>query len=183
MSEEMLVKYGAPTLAGLKTGNLISYPYGSLRQVTDDLRNLNIRLRGKGIRLIPLKYLESRVLVYVYRPSRLKCDFENEETGAILKKFGYPYMYPDKCVALLADKLNNSADFPHEIGLFLSYPPEDVLGFIENKAEGCKCVGCWKVYGDEGKAMKTFAKYRKCTDVYCEMHRKGAPLEKLTITS
>ena len=25
-------------------------------------------------------------------------------------------------------------EFPHDIGLFLGYPPEDVLGFITNKA-------------------------------------------------
>lgn len=47
-------------------------------------------------------------------------------------------------------------DFPHEIGLFLGYPLEDVQGFIENRAEGYKCVGCWKVYGDEEYAKQEF---------------------------
>lgn len=56
-------------------------------------------------------------------------------------------------------KLREEPDFPHEIGLFLGYPLEDVKGFIENKADSSKCSGCWKVYGNEQKALKLFEKY------------------------
>lgn len=45
-------------------------------------------------------------------------------------------------------------EFPHEVGLFLGYPPEDVEGFIENKARSCKITGYWKVYSDEEKAKR-----------------------------
>ena len=31
-------------------------------------------------------------------------------------------------------RLADGGKFPHEIGLFLGYPPEDVSGFIENRA-------------------------------------------------
>lgn len=183
MSEEILVKYGAPTLAGLKTGNLISCSYTSKEQFISDLRKLNKRLKDRGIRLIPMRFYDKRGLVYVYRPEHLRRDFSECDAVELLEKYGYPHLHPEKCVVLLADKLRRSNDFPHEIGLFLSYPPEDVRGFIENKPGSCKCTGCWKVYGDEQKALKTFAKYQKCTDVYCAMHNKGAQLEKLTITT
>ena len=33
----------------------------------------------------------------------------------------------------LIHRLRSEGEFPHEIGLFLSYPPEDVLGFICNR--------------------------------------------------
>lgn len=73
--------------------------------------------------------------------------------------------------------------YPYEIGLFLGYPPEDVHGFIKNKADDCKCVGCWKVYGDAESTKKTFAKYKKCTDVYCDQYAKGRSIECLTVAS
>lgn len=39
--------------------------------------------------------------------------------------------------------------FPHEIGLFLGYPPEDVQGFLADPGGGrCKLCGHWKVYHD-----------------------------------
>ena len=77
--------------------------------------------------------------------------------------------------------LGENEEFPHEIGLFLGYPPEDVLGFIDNKAGGCKCVGCWKVYGDVDEAQKTFAEYKKCTELYCAMFAKGRSIERLAV--
>ena len=70
-------------------------------------------------------------------------------------------------------------DFPHEIGLFLSYPPEDVKGFLEHRP--CKCVGCWKVYENEEAAKKTFAKYKACTRVYCRQLASGIDIERLTV--
>ena len=72
-------------------------------------------------------------------------------------------------------------EFPHEVGLFLSYPPEDVKGFIENRAANAKCTGVWKVYGDERQARQTFAKYKKCTQVYCERWQSGSGLDKLAV--
>ena len=63
-------------------------------------------------------------------------------------------------------RIKSGNEFPHEIGLFLGYPPEDVDGFINNGAKGAKYVGTWKVYGDESIAKRTFAQYknvRKCT--------------------
>ena len=40
-----------------------------------------------------------------------------------------------------------AADFPHEIGVFLGYPLEDVVGFIRHRGKCFTCCGCWKSYG------------------------------------
>ena len=64
------------------------------------------------------------------------------------------------------------------MGLFLSYPPEDVKGFIDHRASGFKCAGLWKVYGDEEKARSLFEKYRKCTEIYCALWQSGLKLEQ-----
>lgn len=63
--------------------------------------------------------------------------------------------------------------FPHEIGIFLDYPLQDVKGFIENKGKNSKYNGLWKVYGDKDASMKLFEKYRKCISVYSELWRSG----------
>lgn len=81
------------------------------------------------------------------------------------------------------ERLKESATFPHEIGLFLGYPPEDVSGFIENKPGSCKCVGHWKVYGNMAEAQRMFDQYKKCTDVYCRCWAAGESLERLTVRS
>lgn len=81
----------------------------------------------------------------------------------------------------LSQRLRQSEEFPHEIGLFLGYPPEDVRGFIEHHADGSKCTGCWKVYGDETAARRKFDQYKKCTRVYCDQWKKGKNIERLTV--
>ena len=82
-------------------------------------------------------------------------------------------------VERLKERIRQLEDFPHEIGLFLSYPIEDVLGFIENRGKNYILNGYWKVYGNEEEARKSFFKYRKCTDIYHKLFMGGTPIEKL----
>ena len=183
MSEELLVHYCAPTLAGLKTGNLFTCPYDSKDQVVESIRALNRILVPKGLRVLPMGYPKDRVLIYVYRPSGLTADLNKEEVRAILTEAGYPCSSESICVAELARRLGDSETFPHEIGLFLSYPPEDVRGFIRHGGEGCKCIGCWKVYGDAEQAKRTFRCYQRCTDHLCARFHSGVDLEQLTVSA
>ena len=103
--------------------------------------------------------------------------------GKLLQARGYATQTCSRCIVSLMDRLRQSAEFPHEIGLFLGYPPEDVSAFMEHRDTGCKCVGFWKVYGDEQAARKTFARYKKCSDAYYRQWKKGKPLDRLIITS
>jgi hypothetical protein len=54
---------------------------------------------------------------------------------------------------------------------------EDVTSLLK----GCKCIGCWKVYGDEQKARTAFDRFKKCAAVYLRKWQSGVPLEKLTV--
>lgn len=181
MREELIVRHCSPTLAGLKTGNMFACPCEDIEEVCTELRRLNSKLVKKGLRMQPLKYSGNRALIYVFRPAKLLKDLQDNTACRLLRERGYCCETPERCVAHLMRRLGESSDFPHEIGLFLGYPPEDVNGFIENKADGYKSVGYWKVYGDEEKAQKLFEKYDKCTKVYCEHWAKGSPIEKLTV--
>ena len=179
MSEEMFVRQCAPTLAGVKTGSLFSCPYDTREGMTEDVRRLNRVLVPKGLRLLPLRYSEKRVLLYLYRPTELWRDLNDDKAAEILDAAGYSCTDCDRCVVKLIQRLRGNKDFPHEIGLFLSYPPEDVKGFLEHRP--CKCVGCWKVYENEEAAKKTFAKYKACTRVYCRQLASGIDIERLTV--
>ncbi len=179
MSEEYLIRHCAPTLAGIKTGNLFTCPYQDRQEVIVSLRAINRKLRLKGLRAVPLRFSQSRALIYLYRPGKLRSDLSQTQAADILKARGYTPCQSERCVAQLRNKLRQQEDFPHEIGLFLGYPPEDVQGFLEDKP--CKCVGCWKVYGDTCAAQKKFAQYRKCTRIYGDCWAKGSNIERLTV--
>ena len=181
MSEEYLIRHCAPTLAGIKTGSLFTCPYTCPRALLDSIRALNNRLRPRGLRVLPLRMSEEKALIYVYRPKKLSADIARREAEQILHTQGYDTASCERCVVCLARRLRGRKEFPHEIGLFLGYPPEDVCGFMENKACNCKCVGCWKVYGDEEAAKKKFDQFKKCTKVYRDQWAKGRNIERLTV--
>ena len=71
MSEDIIVRYCAPTLAGIKTGNMFSCPFVDEDEMRDSVRRWNRVLVKKGVRVLPLKFKDNRALVYVYRVSRL----------------------------------------------------------------------------------------------------------------
>ncbi len=181
MSEEYLVRHCAPTLAGLKTANLFSCPCYDRQALSHFLRQQNSFLQRKGLRIVPLRFSDQKALIYLYRPHRLSMDFSCQEAQQLLSARGYSPDKCDQCVVQLIRRLQQNQDFPHEIGLFLGYPAEDVRGFIENEAAGCKCVGCWKVYGDEKAAKKKFALYKKCTRIYCQRFAQTHDIERLTV--
>ena len=186
MSEEMIVEFCAPTLAGIKTGNLFSCEYDDKCHIQEDLRRINKCMVKKGVRAIPVGYLNHRVLIYVYRAAFLEKDLCDEDASMILKERGYDVTDMSKCIRCLCKRLSqvgSGIDFPHEIGLFLGYPVEDVKGFIEHKGECSKCTGCWKVYGDVRLAEKTFARFKKCTNNYLEKYRSGATLDALIVSA
>ncbi len=181
MSEKLVIQHCSPVLAGMKTGSMFTCFFENKNVLKEEMRRLNRILGKKGIRAISLRYNNQRALIYLYRPSYLLRDLKDQTATRILCERGYCIDKPGSCVAQLIARIGEEAEFPHEIGLFLGYPPEDVCGFIENKADCCKCVGCWKVYGDANKAMKLFAKYKKCTSAYRKQYEKGRSLERLAV--
>ena len=181
MSDELLIRFCAPTLAGLKTGSMFSCAFPSQEALYESVRELNRRLLPKGLRVLPLRFFAGRGLIYVYRPGQLARDLSEDAAGALLAGFGYPRGNTERCLAGLMRRLREGGEFPHEIGLFLGYPAEDVLGFIEHR-QSSKCVGCWRVYGDENKAQKTFARFKKCTELYRAQYLHGASIDTLAVS-
>lgn len=181
MSEELLVRHCSPTLAGLKTGNLFNCKFESIAELKSTIEYMNNMLNSKGVYVYLLKLWGDRALIYVFRPNKLKKDLSQEDSKKLLSKAGYSGNNIRGYLKHLSERIYKCQEFPHEIGLFLGYPVDDVKGFIENKGRNCKCVGCWKVYTNECEAMKTFAKFKKCTDVYCKKLHEGLSIVRLTI--
>lgn len=181
MSDQYIAKYCAPTLAGIKTGSLFTAAYTDRGALARELRELNGVLTRHGLRAIPLRYSRRRALIYLYRPEALKRDLRTPEAAALLRAKGYRESDPGLCLKRLIRQFRETEEFPHEIGLFLSYPPEDVRGFMENPHEGYKCAGFWKVYGDRERAERTFTRYRRCTEAYCRAAAGGKSLDNLIV--
>ena len=83
MSEEMLIRYCAPTLAGIKTASLFTCPSDSKEELREQIRSANRQLLPRGIRLLPLRQQSGHALIYMYRPKRLERDLASQKAEAI----------------------------------------------------------------------------------------------------
>ena len=187
--EEKLIAHCAPTLAGMKSAGLFSYFYKEEEKVREELDQINELLNPRGLYVDALVWREKSVLIYAYRPLMLRYDWEDTTARKILKDYGYPCGEATEitdCIRFLRKRVCECACFPHEIGIFLGYPPEDVKGFIENGGQNCKSCGLWKGYCEgEMKAIpKMYRSVSKsvserqnhCTDdCYGRLRRKFPP--------
>lgn len=203
--ERKLIRHCAPTLAALKCANLFTCRDESTPNIrgnntplinADDyeqefskaLRTYRAKLASCGVRLEVLARRKTGVLVYAYRPTLLSAYIQQPTVAAYLTNEGYDVSSLSSCIQKLHQRIcgtdikshvTGQCSFPHEIGLFLGYPLDDVIGFIENKGENFLCSGCWKVYSKERDAQTCFCCYKNCTTMYECLFDEGVPIECL----
>ena len=181
--DESLIYCASPTLAGLKMGSLVCFPHSNHIQSYDYLINsYNQRFNKKGLHFRILFRCPQRTLLYVYRPAMVEAYVRQKEIASFLQTFGYVSAHT------LADMLNHLSSriaaggcFPHESGIFLGYPLEDVCGFITNKGNHAKLCGEWKVYGDPSKASQLFHKFSCCRKAYINRFVVGSSIDSLIV--
>lgn len=184
--ECLLAELCAPTLADVKPAGLFRYEPlpGEQIETRIQLWDTLLRIRGVSVRLLKECPVTGAVLVYVYRPVRLEALLQNEENCLFLKGEGYESPEdPELALEQLSQRLCCQEEFPHEIGVFLGYPLEDVEGFIRNQGKNYLCSGYWKVYGDPHRAKACFACYRRCEEHYRRMYQNGVSILRLTVAA
>ena len=183
MLEAEIIAHCAPTLAGIKTANMFTYTPENREELYKEIEEENIKLNNKGVVVEVLRTSEYKALVYVYRKKKLEQDLHGEGACVLLKNCGYECQETDCCIRQLQEKFFENEGFPHEVGLFLGYPLDDVTGFIEQKGKNYKCCGIWKVYGDEQKTRILFRKLKKCSEIYRRLFADGRSILQLTVAA
>ena len=128
--ETVMIEQCAPVLASLKPAGLFRYETRDCADLARRVKNWNTQLNPKGLRVRVLKgcVLNHRYLVYVYRESKLAAVLADKKVQSFLRQEGYRLPEageaPDvgNMLTQLSRKLCCSAEFPHEIGVFLGYP-------------------------------------------------------------
>ncbi|MDD6073327.1 MAG: DUF3793 family protein [Clostridium sp.] len=183
MLEAEIIEFCSPTLAGLKTAGLFNYRFQEIDILKSEVFEENRKLNEKGVFIELLKIQDSRALVYVYRREWLERDLMQKEAQRLLEQIGYSRREWRDCLEQLKERLGEYESFPHEIGLFLGYPFQDVIGFIEQKGRNYKCAGFWKVYGDETEMRKLFYQLKKCREIYGRLFSEGRTIFQLTVAA
>jgi len=182
--EESLVLNASPTLASIKTANLYNFRFSSMKECLDTIRKFNELMNGKGIYIELLKNQGDFYLIYVYRKNHLQRELADVKIQDFLVEFGYPHKAGmQNYIEVLKRRINLKDSFPHEIGVFLGYPLEDVKSFIATEGSHCVFCGEWKVYHNEEAAKCLFCKYRHCKEVYAKVYKAGRKFSDMLVSA
>lgn len=181
--EESLIEHCAPTLAGMKPASLFRIFSQDAYLFAMQFKRWRTWVAQFGLQLIVLKgcRADGSYLLYLYRQRQLDHILSDPTIRSYLTQLDYS---PSQdLLRQLAKRLCLKRDFPHEIGIFLGYPLEDVLGFIQNHGEKYTYCGYWKVYGDAQAAQERFARYHACTMCYKQRFAQGTPVTQLIVAA
>lgn len=178
--ETMLAFHGAPTLEGIKPSSLISFNKQRIKNCRSMLRQYKTCMECKGINFFVLSETDNWLLLLIYRKRPLMEILKNVRVQEFLDFYGYKdFKRMNQYLNHLKIRMALQKGFPHEIGVFLGYPLDDVKGFIENSGRHFKLSGLWKVYSDTKRAEELFAKYAECSDRFCSCLLNGQSIEDL----
>ena len=179
--EAVLVRQCAPTLAGLKPGNM--FCHAPLQVSRRKVRQWNEQLApfGLAVQILLERPGPGSVIVYVYRRKHLEQILSDNACRNFLAGIGDAGRNLEGLLEQLARRLRTQPEFPHEIGVFLGYPLQDVIGFIKNQGQNFTCCGFWKSYGDPAEMQACFACYRRCIQTYMTLFEQGTPIEQLAV--
>ncbi len=182
--EKDLLTFASPALLGRKQANLFSFSVDCLTDYRKEIDRYKKELAPLGISVEYLYCKQNRVYLLVYRKDMMLQYLRQPAVREFLIKEGYPVnigeeesLYQTLCI--LRKHIIQGAEFPHEVGFFFGYPPEDVFSFIREKGRNYKLVGDWKVYGDGKAALRTFRSYARCRKRLMEQASAGADIVSL----
>ena len=151
----------APVLTGIKISNLLNVEREYEGSVCRILRNTGIvsyRLLSCENKTVFLLFQRQELDLYLKEPKVqaffISNGYKDLSLTGILKRFSQQY----------ATYMFRGGKFPHEMGLLLGYPVEDVQGFIEHKGKDYLYSGYWKVYTDLEEKKALFEAYESAKE-------------------
>lgn len=156
-----LVVQCAPFLKGMRRASVLNIEKGWVRELYGMLESTDISCRI-------LVERKNRCLALFYRKEELRKVFSEQEVRQFLLEYGYEDQELEQNITWLSARMNRYSKeeiaFPHEIGVFLDYPLEDVKAFIKNNGKRSLLTGYWKVYHNPERARLMFHAYDKAKD-------------------
>ena len=157
-----LILNSAPVLKNVKASCMFIVPTGQEKQIC-------ALLYGTGIKMFIL-YRNDRITeLFIYREAALEEYINEADNRCFLESKGYRSFTNVKNDLMLLgmhmkDYFDKNREFPHEAGVFLGYPLEDVKGFVKHEGQNFSFCGYWKVYSNVDAAKQSFSAFDRAKD-------------------
>lgn len=166
----------APIITGIKVSNLLIVS-------SKDEDTVRVILRKTGIIHYRLLRKNYKTIFLLFRISQLTIHLQDAEVQSVLKENGYCEFSLGGILRTFQCRyetyMNQGEGFPHEIGVLLGYPVEDVIGFINQKGQNYLYSGYWKVYRDIEEKKKVFAQFENAKEELIVLLASGYEIQSI----
>ena len=177
--ENQLILQCAPLIVGLRISTLFIAANG-------DVKKICMLLRRSAISYYVIHRTQEKTTMFLFHKRRLEAYFSNPEVRSLLAGAGYAKFGLHEIMfgfgKRYADYRCGKTDFPHELGLLLGYPLEDVEGYIENNGENSLYTGCWKVYAHVSEKKRLFRMFDFAKELLIELVNNGVGVPEILRT-
>lgn len=154
----------SPVITGIKPSSIINFKNNNRNSYDNWNEFGNLIIARYKLKSIVLKEEKDNILLLIYDEENLKDHINISHNRKFLCSHGYGEnlgLY--RCIQCLKNRIENE-EFPHESGIFMGIPLEDVLGFLE---EGnCILKGPWKVYEKKERSKEVFNLYEQSKELF-----------------
>jgi hypothetical protein len=174
--EMQLAMQCAPLIAGLKISNLLN-----IRR--EDFASMQKIIKCSQFSWYLLFETEEKMILLLFHRDNLERYLRKQQVREMLKQAGYANLSLGCILREFSVRyrgyMETKEDFPHEMGLLLGYPTEDVEGFITHRGDDCLCVGYWKVYVNKERKLKTFEKFDEAKERLIQLLSYGVSMGEI----
>ncbi|MCM1160439.1 MAG: DUF3793 family protein [Roseburia sp.] len=160
----------APLITGLKISNLLNI-------CKEDFPAMKELVKNSHISWYLLLERDDRMTIFLYDKKGLESYLAQKRVLEMFLEAGYKSFSLESILKELRIRyqryMENKEDFPHEMGLLLGYPAEDVEGFMKHKGENSLCTGYWKVYKNKDRKLKIFESFENAKETLIQLLHCG----------
>ena len=166
----------APVITGIKLSNLLILS-------KSEAKSLSWFLKHTGIVFLKLSEVKEKVTFLIFRREELREYLEDTKVQQILMVCGYEDLSLRGILFTFMEHYKayaqENGQFPHEMGLLLGYPVEDVEGFIVHKGQNYLYSGYWKVYADVAAKKELFRQYEEAQKEVVSLLAEGIGIRNI----
>lgn len=122
-------------------------------------------LKELKLNYIELRETNNSLVILIYDKELLSKYIDKQDNINFLRSIGYDIeVCVDKYLKTLSERYKKYK-CPHELGVFLGYPLNDVIDFMNCSNKKCLACGYWKVYNSCNRAEKIFNLFDQVKEV------------------
>ncbi len=154
--QKWLFVHIAGVLFGGKAGELLTIPGDQCGLGYDRQIKVIEKLSAKwNYSYLPLCRSPESAKIVFFRRKKVSEAVASIPPCILEDKLGYSAeMSPEEFLAEIGRRWNESGKIPHEIGVALGYPTEDVLGYMGLLPLECRGTCGWRIYGNPAHSLE-----------------------------